>query len=97
VEVVVITSIDLLGPQRPSDVIELTGMSSGGVTKVLDHLESSGLIIGEYGTVKGDRRGTRLVLTPEGRLVAGELVAGLEDRMDALSRAIGELRALAGH
>jgi DNA-binding MarR family transcriptional regulator len=95
VEVMVITSIDLLGPQRPSDVIELTGMSSGGVTKALDRLESSGLIIREYGKVKGDRRGTRLVLTAEGERVAGELAAGLEDRMDALSRAIEELRAVA--
>jgi DNA-binding MarR family transcriptional regulator len=92
VEVMVITSIDLLGPQRPSDVIELTGMSSGGVTKVLNRLESSGLIVREYGTVTGDRRGIRLILTAEGRRVAGELAAGLEDRMDALRRAIAELR-----
>jgi DNA-binding MarR family transcriptional regulator len=94
VEVMVITSLDLLGPQRPSDVIELTGMSSGGVTKVLDRLEGNGLIVREYGTVKGDRRGTRLVLTAEGRQVAGELAAGLEDRMDALRLAIEELRAV---
>jgi DNA-binding MarR family transcriptional regulator len=94
VEVTVITSLDLLGPQRPADIIRLTGMSSGGVTKVLDRLESSGLIIREYGKVKGDRRGTRLVLTAEGRQVAGELAAGLEDRMDALRRAIAELREI---
>jgi DNA-binding MarR family transcriptional regulator len=94
VEVMVITSIDLLGPQRPSDVIRLTGMSSGGVTKALDRLESNGLIIREYGKVKGDRRGTRLVLTAEGRRVAGELAAGLDDRMDAIRRAIEELRAV---
>jgi DNA-binding MarR family transcriptional regulator len=92
VEVMVITSIDLLGPQRPSDVIELTGMSSGGVTKVLDRLESNGLIVREFGKVKGDRRGTRLVLTGEGQKVAAELAAGLEDRMDALRRAVEELR-----
>ncbi len=96
VEVMVITSLDLLGPQRPTDVIELTGMTSGGVTKVLDRLENSGLIVREYGRVKGDRRGTRLVLTAEGQRVAGELAAGLQDRMDALRRAIEELRAIVG-
>jgi DNA-binding MarR family transcriptional regulator len=94
VEVVVITSLDLLGPQRPSDIIELTGMSSGGVTKVLDRLEGNDLIVREYGAVQGDRRGIRLVLTAEGRRVAGELAAGLEDRMDALRLAIEELRAV---
>lgn len=34
VEVTVITSLDLQGPQRPVDILALTGMSSGGVTRV---------------------------------------------------------------
>jgi DNA-binding MarR family transcriptional regulator len=96
VEVMVLTSIDLLGPQRPADIIELTGLSSGGVTKVLDRLEANGLMVREYGRVAGDRRGTRLVLTPEGERVAGLLAAGLEDRMDAIRRAVDELRSVAG-
>lgn len=96
VEVLVITSLDVLGPQRPSDIIELTGMTSGGVTKVLDRLEVMGLIAREYGRVAGDRRGTRLLLTDEGRRIASELAAGLDDRMDAIRQAVEELRTVVG-
>lgn len=92
VEVLVITSLDLLGPQRPADVLALTGMSSGGVTKVLDRLESHGLIVREFGGVEGDRRGIRLVLTSQGHAVAGLLADGLASRMDAVREAIDELR-----
>jgi DNA-binding MarR family transcriptional regulator len=91
VEVLVITSLDLLGPQRPADVVALTGMTSGGVTRVLDRLEEQGLMVREFGRVEGDRRGTRLVLTPKGHGVATELAAGLTSRMDVIREAIAEL------
>jgi DNA-binding MarR family transcriptional regulator len=48
-------------------------------------------MIREFGGVKGDRRGTRLVLTPEGHRIATELAAGLASRMDAVRGAIDEL------
>jgi DNA-binding MarR family transcriptional regulator len=97
VEVMVITSLDLLGPQRPVDILALTGMSSGGVTRVLDRLEERGLMVREFGRVKGDRRGTRLVLTPEGHRIATELAAGLVSRMDEVRRALDELKEVAEH
>jgi DNA-binding MarR family transcriptional regulator len=91
-EVLVITSLDLLGPQRRSDILALTGMTSGGVTRVLDRLEEHGLMVREFGHVEGDRRGTRLLLTPEGRRIAAELATGLASRLDAVRDAIEELR-----
>jgi DNA-binding MarR family transcriptional regulator len=50
---------------RPSIIAERVGLSSGGTTKVLDRLESAGLIGRTFGTA-GDRRGVDLHLTAEG-------------------------------
>lgn len=93
VEVLVLTSLDVLGPQRPVDIIELTGMTSGGVTKVLDRLETQGLIERQHGRVEGDRRAKRLVLTDSGRHVAGELAAALTSQIDLVRVALAELAA----
>ena len=95
VEILTISSLDLMGPQRPADILALTGMSSGGVTRVLDRLEEAGLMVREFGRVPGDRRGTRLVLTPEGHRIASELAAGLTSRMDVIREAITELLDMA--
>lgn len=51
---------------RPSIIADRVGLSSGGTTKVLDRLESAGLIERTFGTA-GDRRGVDLQLTAEGR------------------------------
>ena len=96
VEVLVLTSLDLSGSQRPADIIALTGMTSGGVTKVLDRLEEQGLIARRYGRVKGDRRGTELLLTQQGEHVAAELAAGLTSQLDAVRDAIEELQSVVG-
>ncbi len=41
-EVIVVTHLDLRGPSRPAEIIAVTGMTSGGVTKLLDRLEQGG-------------------------------------------------------
>lgn len=93
VEVTVLSSLDLLGPQRPSDVIELTGMTSGGVTKVLDRLETQGLIRREHGRVEGDRRAILLSLTPSGEKAAAAIAAGLAAQMDVVREVLDEVRS----
>ncbi|MBN2112764.1 MAG: MarR family transcriptional regulator [Acidimicrobiia bacterium] len=55
------------GPQRPGDLQQRTGLSSGGVTKVVDRLEKKGLVSRDYGGVVGDRRGVLVSLTDLGR------------------------------
>ena len=96
VEILILSSLDLRGPQRPADIVALTGLTSGGVTKVLDRMEVQGLLTRQIGGVHGDRRGTRLALTPEGHRVASELAAGLISRMDVVRTAIADLLELAG-
>jgi len=93
-EVIVICSLDLRGPLRPSDIVEALGMSSGGVTKLLDRLEQRGYITREFGAVASDRRATRLTLTAEGARLAHQYGDALLSEMDTLRDAITSLRAM---
>lgn len=52
-------------PTRPSIVSRQVGLTSGGTTKVLDRLETAGLIERSYGTTD-DRRGVYVDLTDRG-------------------------------
>lgn len=92
-EVLVITSLDTQGPLRPSDIAQLTGMTSGGVTKLLDRLEKHGLIVREFGVIPDDRRGTRLLLTDEGEAMADAFARALLSELEAVRQAIEELQA----
>jgi hypothetical protein len=69
---------------RPGQLQELTGLSSGGVSKLLDRLQDSGLVTREYGVLADDRRGSVVKLTAKGRRtsrrIAGAIV-GIEDDM----------------
>lgn len=96
VDVLVLATLDVEGSLRPTRIRQLTGMSSSGVTTLLDRLERHGLVVREIGAVPGDRRGTRVVLTPEGRRVAAALADGLVSRMGAVRAALAELRSVTG-
>jgi DNA-binding MarR family transcriptional regulator len=93
-DVLVIATLDIQGPLRPSQVREITGMSSSGVTKLLDRLERLDLITREFGAVPGDRRGATVSLTPTGRDVAGRLAEGLRSQMDVVRWALRELGSI---
>ena len=93
-EVFVIVRLHLRGPQRPSDIVSAIGMSSGGVTKLIDRLEVGGYIGREFGTIENDRRGTRLVLTPKGADLAQEYADALLSELDEVRDAIERLRSL---
>ena len=59
--------LDLEGPMRPGQIQDLTGLSSGGVTKMLDRLEAAGLVVREYGVIPQDRRGSVVRITRKGQ------------------------------
>ena len=61
------------GPSRPGVIMDLTGLTSSGVTRMLDRLEEAGLVRRRYGSVDIDRRGTVVALTPAGRRVCGTM------------------------
>ena len=95
-EAIVITSLDVGGQLRPVDIVPLTGMTSGGVTKLLDRLEKAEVIRREYGTISGDRRVSLVTLTPKGQQLAYEYARVVLSRVDDVREAGAQLRDLAG-
>jgi len=90
----VLCDLDLAGDRRPTDIRALTGLSSGGVTKLLDRLEARGLVARSFGTLSTDRRAVVLTITPEGRRVAGVVAAALAERIDVTREFAADLSAL---
>jgi len=93
-DVLVLVTLDVEGRLRPSNIQRLTGLSSSGVTKLLDRLEQQGLVTRDFGTVRGDKRGSHVMLTPAGRGVADQLADGVASQMDSVRKAVNELRSL---
>lgn len=95
-EVLVLATLDVEGRLRPRRIAELTGISPSGVTKLIDRLEGHGLVVRQVGSVPGDRRGTRIVLTPHGQHVVAELAAALMAQMDLVREVVSELQETVG-
>jgi len=93
-EVFVIVLLHVGGPHRPSEIMSAVGMSSGGVTKLVDRLEDAGYIKRELGTVKTDRRATHLVLTQKGAGLAQDYADALLSELDEVEAGIKRLHAI---
>lgn len=90
----VLADLELNGPLRPVDIQEATGLTSGGVTKLLDRLESLGLIERSHGKVPGDRRAILVTLTPEGRRINGIFAEGVADNGDSVRQTLTRLAGI---
>ena len=89
--ILVLCSIDLHGPQRPSDLSKLTGLSTGGLSKLLDRMEELGAIRRERGVVTGDRRGVVVSLTDRGTELLRVLTAELAERLPETRALVTEI------
>jgi DNA-binding MarR family transcriptional regulator len=78
----VLCLLDLEGPLRPGYLMDATGLSSGGVTKVLDRLEERGLVRREYGTLDEDHRAVVVTLTDAGRTAVRTFARVTLERFD---------------
>lgn len=94
VPVLVLCEISLRGPRRPRDLLELTHLTSGAMTKQLDHLEQLGLVRRQFGTVSGDRRGSLVSLTAEGERAAEMIGQAIEDHIGEFVAMRDELNRL---
>ena len=74
--------IDLLDGCRPGTLVNALGLSSGGVSKLLDRLEAHGWITREYGTLGSDRRAVVLRATPSGERRLREQLVRLVPHID---------------
>lgn len=81
VSVVVLCALDLGGPRRPGALQEVTGLSSGGVSKLLDRMEAAGVVKRTHGGVPGDNRGVMVSITRRGRAVAARFAAAMAVRL----------------
>lgn len=64
---VVLSQLSMHGSQRPHELAELTSMTTGGLSKLLDRMERRGVVRRVRGAVPGDRRAVVVELTPTGR------------------------------
>jgi DNA-binding MarR family transcriptional regulator len=93
VSLVVLCSLDLDGPRRPGVLQELTGLSSGGVSKLLDRMEQAGVVKRTYGGVPGDNRGVLVSITRRGRALAGRFAGALAVQLPDAKALVKEIAA----
>jgi DNA-binding MarR family transcriptional regulator len=83
------------GPLRAMPIAELTGLTSGGATKLIDRLERGGLVVREKGAVPDDGRAVVVSLTDSGTTAAERIIATAEPHVDALTDALIAMRGSA--
>lgn len=94
--VIVLATLDLHGPQRPGDLQDRTGLSSGGVTKLVDRLQDKGLVERSYGAIPEDHRGVLVSLTPHGRKQIQVMAAALGQHMPETATLVKEMERILG-
>jgi DNA-binding MarR family transcriptional regulator len=92
--VVVLCTLDLDGPRRPGVLQDLTGLSSGGVSKLLDRMEAAGVVKRAYGGVPGDNRGVLVTITRRGRTLTGKLASAVAGRLPEARQLVKEMSTL---
>jgi DNA-binding MarR family transcriptional regulator len=88
-----LATLAVWGTARPVQLADLLGVSSGGLTYIIDQLESDGLVQRTYGDVAHDRRAVVIALTPAGRASAQIMADLLHDHADDLAGALAETLA----
>ena len=92
--VVALFALEEQGGLRPGQLQDITGLSSGGVSKLLDRLEEGGLITREYGVLADDKRGSVVRLTARGRRTSRRMAGAIVSRVGELRVAVKEIEAL---
>jgi DNA-binding MarR family transcriptional regulator len=92
IPVLVIADLYIHGSRRPVEIQRSTGLSSGGVTKLLDRLETLSVITRTHGQEPTDRRAIVVRLSGDGVRVANLMAQGFLDHLQATR---GMMRRLA--
>ena len=92
--IAVLFALDLEGAKRPTELQEITGLTSGGVSRLLDRMEALGLVTREFGAIAEDRRGSVVRLTPKGRRTSRKIGKAVGDALAELRVQIKELGKL---
>jgi DNA-binding MarR family transcriptional regulator len=92
ISLVVMCSLELEGPKRPGEIGTLTGLTSGGVTKVVTRLEDSGLVVRHERALKRDKRAVSVSLTARGHDLMGLFSHELSARKSDIDVLVKELK-----
>lgn len=87
----VLCSLERKGSLRPREIQELTTLTSGGVTNLLDRLTQRDLIARSHDTVDGDRRAVVVALTPNGHAVVADIAGVFAAESGPIRDALAEL------
>ena len=93
VSIATLTLLYTNGPQRPTQIAELTGLTSGGATKLITRLENAGLVGREAGTVPADARAVVVFLTGLGSEKVEEVITIVAPHVETSIAALVALRA----
>ena len=94
VSTAVLASLELHGTMRPSEIVELTGLTSGGVTKVISRFERSGLVTRRHGEFSNDKRGIAVSLTDKGHEAAQRLGDAFAGELDCAREIVEDVHRL---
>jgi DNA-binding MarR family transcriptional regulator len=94
---VVLSVMAIDGPIRPVQIAELTGLTSGGATKLVTRLETNGLVRRSYGEDPADLRSTRVSLTDEGEELAALIAQEFQLQMGQVGPLLKRFSRLAGN
>jgi DNA-binding MarR family transcriptional regulator len=94
---IVLCAVDLYGPTRPGALQEITGLSSGGMSKLLDRMEEARVVKRTYGKVPGDNRGVLVTVTARGKRLVEDVTSVLAARLPETKSFIKELTGALAH
>ncbi len=92
--VALLCHLDMDGPMRPAEIVDLTGLTSGGVSKLIDRLEGAGVVKRERHPDLEDERGVLVELTPRGRTTIRRLGERLAELLPGTGALFEELKAV---
>ena len=92
--IVLLCRLDLEGPLRPAQIAELEIMTTGGVSKLIDRMESDGLVERKRGVLATDQRAVLVVLTRKGRDLIRRLSNSMAERLAEAELMIKEINRL---
>jgi DNA-binding MarR family transcriptional regulator len=92
--IAVATELALRGPRRPSQLATFTGLTSGGVTKLIDRMEEAGVVQRATGLVKRDRRAVVVLLTDRGEAFAQAIAEGVLDHVALIRYLSAEMTSI---
>lgn len=77
---------------RPTQLVDILGLTSGGVTYLVDQLAAAGYVQRRYGNLDSDRRAVTLTITPSGMAAVSGVYQGVDAARSLLSAVFQEIK-----